>query len=347
MAKKKEKDEEGSLSIVDAVMKGIRKDYGEVFHSAKDIVDYSPTLVSISPKIDHMIKGGIPEGICATFSGKPGSGKTTTALTLAANAQKLGKTVYFISVEGRITRKDLSGIEGLDLSPDKFVIVESTEEKILTGNDFLDITLRIINQHKGCVVIFDSLSAISDSQEVANGVNHQARGSAAKVASTFSRQTTQTVKVNKTILILILHIQTVQGAVMSYQDEKVADTIKYLRSLEMRIKKFEPWTVGSGENEQQIGQKIQWEVKKNPLGPPGRKTESFLRYGIGIDKVAEICGLAEEFGLIDKAGSWYTLDFVESDKKPKAQGENGLYDLFRNDKKLFEELETKVKELLS
>lgn len=93
MAKKKEKEEEGKLSIVDAVMKGIRKDYGEVFHSARDIVEYDPVLVSVSPKIDHMLKGGIPEGVTATFSGKPGSGKTTTALTLAANAQKMGKVV--------------------------------------------------------------------------------------------------------------------------------------------------------------------------------------------------------------------------------------------------------------
>jgi recombination protein RecA len=291
-----------------------------------------------------MLKGGIPEGVCVTMSGKPGSGKTTTALSFAAEAQKLGKTVYFMSVEGRIGKKELTGIEGLDIDPKKFVFVESTEDKILTGNDFVDITLSIIDEHKGCVIIFDSISSISDNQEAAGGANFMARGSSAKLSSTFSRQVAQKLKAYKSILILIAHVQVVQGAGMSYTDEKVAETTKYLTSLQMRIKKFEPWYEGSGENEEQIGQKLYWEVKKNPLGPPGRSAESRLRYGVGIDKRAEIIDLAEDFGLIEKTGAWYILDFLE--EKNKINGLANLHKYFKENTKDFETLQEEVKKLL-
>lgn len=343
MAKKKEKEEIiVSDNIVDSVIKGITKTYGNIFHSGEDIIAKDAKLISISPKIDNMIKGGIPEGVVVTLSGKEGSGKTTTALTAAVNAQKMGKTVYFISVEGRLTKKDLTGIKDLDLDPHKFVIIESSQERILTGNDFLDITMKIINQHKGAFIILDSISALCDEAEVTGGVNYQARGSSAKLASTFSRQTAQTIKVNKVVLILIAHLQLKQGQV-SYLDEKIADTVKYLTSLQLRIKKFSPW-LGAGENSDPIGQTIEWEVKKNPLGPPGRKTESYLRYGVGIDRVTETISLGEEFGLIEKSGSWYVVDFL--DDKPKCQGMNKLVDFFNENTSHLATLEEKIKELL-
>lgn len=345
MAKAKKKDESAEpTSVVDSVIKGISKIYGNVFHSGEDVVASDVSLISVSPKIDEMIKGGIPEGIVVTMAGKEGSGKTTTALSAAVNAQKMGKVVYYISVEGRISRKDLTGIEGLDLNPQKFRIVESTEEKILTGNDFLDITLQIINQHKGAFIIFDSISAICDEQETAGGVNYQARGASAKLSSTFSRQTAQTVKVNKVVLILIAHMRLNQGQV-SYLDEKVADTVKYLTSLQVRIKSFKPWTAGSGEDGEQIGQFVEWEVKKNPLGPPGRKCKSYLRYGMGVDKVAENCIIGEEYGLIEKSGNWYYVDFIDEEEKPKCNGQNQLFDYFRENPSIYAQLETKIKEM--
>lgn len=345
MAKKKEKDEVvQSMTVVDSVIKGITKSYGNVFHSGEDIIASDAQLISVSPKIDYMIKGGIPEGIVVTCSGKEGSGKTTTMLTCAVNAQKMGKTVYFISVEGRLTKKDLSGIKGLDLDPHKLVIIESSNERLLTGNDFLDITMQIINQHKGAFIILDSISALCDDSEVAGGVNYQARGASAKLASTFSRQTAQTIKVNKVTLVLIAHLQLKQGQV-SYLDEKVADTIKYLTSLQLRIKKFSPWRSSTTDDSEQIGQIIEWEVKKNPLGPPGRKTESYLRYGTGIDRTVEMISLGEEFGLIEKSGSWYVVDFL--DDKPKSQGMNKLTEFFNDNPEHLNLLEEKVRELLA
>ncbi|MGK3946728.1 hypothetical protein ABK046_51245, partial [Streptomyces caeruleatus] len=67
-----------------------------------------------------------------------------------------------------------------------------------------------------------------------------------------------------------------QGGQMPYLDEKVAQVTKYLVSLQMKIKKYEPIEDSNGV---QVGQLLHWEVKKNPIGPPGRKCDSYLRYG--------------------------------------------------------------------
>ena len=338
MAKKKDQ-EKVELDIVDSVLSGIKKEYGEIFHSAEDIINEDRNIISIGPKIDAMLNGGLLEGTIATMTGKQGSGKTTTALTAAVDAQKKGKVIYYISIEGRIERKNLEGVEGLNLDPKKFVIIQSSEEKILTGNDFLQITLNILNQHKGCFVIVDSISAISDNKEYAGGVNAETRGSGNKLASTFIRQAAQSIRANKCTLILIGHLQMKQGTV-SYWDEKIADQVKYFTSLQLRIRKYEDWKIGSGENEEQIGQKVHWEVEKNPLGPPGRSTVSYIRYGVGVDKIAEYVSLGEDYGFIEKSGSWYVIDFLPD--KPKCQGEASLHKHFRENPKDFEELKKQV-----
>jgi recombination protein RecA len=88
--------------------------------------------------------------------------------------------------------------------------------------------------------------------------------------------------------------------------EKSGQAIAYQTDIKLRAKTFKPWTLGVDNT--QIGQEVEWQVLCSALGPPGGTATSYIRYGLGIDKVTEIMMLAIDIGIINKGGAWYSLE---------------------------------------
>jgi recombination protein RecA len=302
---KKKAKERDSLSIE----KYIEKEFGEdVLIDANAVFSGERKIIPFTPSLDLSLCGGIPEGRWCIISGPPKCGKTTLALQIAANAQQLyGKDIYYGKVEGRLEKKNLKGIHNLDA--DKIKVIQSVKGRILTAEDFITIFIQVIKKQPGCVLIIDSASALCSEKEMIDDVTAQTRNLGPKLLATFCRQMGNVVPVQDTLVIIIQHIITNTSGHGAKYMEDGGLKIQFQDDVKLRAKYFEKWK----EGENLIGQKVHWDIVYSALGPPGGEVEGYLRYGYGFDKEMELLSIACDYGLVEKAGSWYTI--IETNEK--------------------------------
>jgi recombination protein RecA len=329
----------------------VKKFGDDIILNGNSIVDKKLITIPVSPSLDIVLNGGIPEGSFVILTGQPKCGKTTTSLDFCATAQRKeyahssfaeGRNVYYLNIEGRLKKRDLEGIPGLDLT--RFNVIGSKQGKILHAEEYLQIGERIINEIPGSVLIIDSYSALCTEAEITSDMDKMQRADGAKLLAKFCRKVANVIPVNRNIVIGITHLMGNPGLGHSEWKEKSGQAIAYQTDIKLKAQFHRPWKVGSAEDGQQIGQEIQWQVQCSALGPPGGTITSYIRYGQGIDKQTEIVTLASDLGLIHKAGAWYTITTVES--KPKFQGTEKVRQYLVDNPEVYESLWLKVKETM-
>jgi len=325
------------------------KTFGEnIILNGNAIVDKKVITIPVSPSLDIILNGGIPEGSFVVLTGQPKCGKTTTSLDFAATAQKpeyqgdikKPRNVYYLNIEGRLKKRDLEGIPNLDLS--RFHVIGSQQGKILHAEEYLQIAERIINEEPGSILIIDSYSALCTEAEITSDMDKMQRADGAKLLAKFCRKVANVIPVNKNIVIGITHLMGNPTGYGAEFKEKSGQAIAYQTDVKIRAKTFKPWVLSSDNT--QIGQEIEWQVLCSALGPPGATISSFIRYGQGIDKHTELINLASDLGLISKGGAWYTITSVED--KPKFQGTEKVRQYLLENEKVYISLMDKVKETM-
>lgn len=310
---------------------------------ASFLIDEERTIIPITPAIDVHIKG-VPEGSMMILSGKSGTGKSTTALTIAANAQQEeygGRQVYYSDVEHRLAKSNLEGIQGLNL--EKIKVITSTDDKVLSAEDHLNIVLEFAKTKKRAIFIIDSISSLCGANEMAEDVKSDFRNSTPKLLANFTRKIAPIIRLNKHILILCSHmIADTSGKGLGFQEDG-GEKVKFQSNIRMRIKYTDRLNAGSGEDSKQIGQILHWSILKSPYGVID-KVDSYLRFGIGLDKITESITMACDIGLISKGGSWYTFNFMEEPEK--LQGMEKAYTFLSEHPEIFKELTKKIREAL-
>jgi recombination protein RecA len=310
-----------------ALKDDVKKNFGsDIILSATSIVDRKLITIPVSPALDIILGGGIPEGSFVVFTGHPKCGKTTTSLDFAATAQKeeyqgdlkKPRHVYYLNIEGRLKKRDLEGIPGLDLN--RFDVIGSQQGKILHAEEYLQIAERIINEEPGSLLIIDSYSALCTETEITSDMDKMQRADGAKLLAKFCRKVANVIPVNKNIVIGITHLMGNPGYGNVEWKEKSGQAIAYQTDIKIKAKMFSAWK--SSSEGPQIGQEVEWQTLCSALGPPGGSIKSYIRYGQGIDKAMELVTLAIDFGIISKGGAWYTLSMLED--KPKFQGTEKL-----------------------
>lgn len=293
----------------DSVSSSIVSKYGDVVRSGTEVLESinSLEIIGLSPSLDIALGGGLREGSVVVMTGDPKSGKTTTALHFASKCQKLGKRVIYVNTEGRLSKQNFDGIKGLQ--PDNILIIESTDDRILSAEDFLNIIEYYINNDPGCLIIADSLSNMVPACELEGEVRTGVRNALPRLLSMFFKRISGTLMKNKTILICITHnIANTGGS--PYAPQKMADCgnmLQYQAGTNMVITHRGKWQVPK-DTGQHVGQIANWSIKtSNAGGRPNSTAESWIRYGIGIDEVQEIVQIACEFRLIKASGAWYTI----------------------------------------
>ena len=307
------------MSLKEDVVKTFGDD---IILTGNAVVDKKSVIIPVSPSLDIVLNGGIPEGSFVVLTGQPKCGKTTTSLDFAATAQKEEykgslkdtREVYYLNIEGRLKKRDLEGIPGLNL--DKFHVIGSQQGKILHAEEYLQIAEKIINEIPGSVVIIDSYSALCTEAEITSEMDKMQRADGAKLLAKFCRKVANVIPVNKNIVIGITHLMGNPTGYGAEFKEKSGQAIAYQTDIKLRAKTFKPWTLSADST--QIGQEIEWQVVCSALGPPGGNITSYIRYGQGVDKYMEAITLASDMGIIHKGGAWYTLTALPD--KPKFQG---------------------------
>lgn len=316
------------MKIKDLIKSGVIID-------AAFLAEQERRIIPVTPSTDIALTGGIPEGSWVSLSGREKSGKTSLALHIAANAQKMGKFVYFFDIEHRLKPMHLRGIHNLDV--EKMKIIRSSKGNILSGEDFMTIALNILKDSDDCVLIIDSVSGLCSHKEISGDLSGQTRLLNSRIMASFCRQAAPIVVTQNSIVITIHHLIANTSGMGPTQMEDGGRKIKYQGDVMLRCKKVDKWV----EDNKQIGQVVEWSVLWSALGPPGRTSRVYLRYGYGVDEIQEIADLGEDFGIISRSGAWYTVDGYEG----KYQGRAKLCVEMSKNQEMRTKVLDKVKEL--
>lgn len=272
--------------------------------------------------------------------GPPKTGKTTTMLSFAANCQLPqygGRRIHYMNVERRLKRKNLLGIRGLDLHPDRFLIYESTKQRVLSAQDHLEIAIHVLKTDPECVVLLDSVSALVEQAVLEEGLGTQTRGGGAKLVTQFIDIVSSVVPVQGSIVLGVTHLIADTSGRSVGLVEKAANRWLYQADVRLRLNWAESWVVGASKDKngksvggREIGKIAHWTCQESALGPPGIKCSSRIRYGVGVDRAYELMEMGVAARLIAKDGAWYEFSFLpDMAKPPKAQGMEKAYALIQ------------------
>lgn len=302
MSEKKEKDSENIVSL----------DF---------LLGKTKQVISISPSFDICTGGGLVEGTWNILTSKEKFGKTTLSMYIASKCQlpeNGGRKVFYDNIECRLKERDILSIPNLQKTQDKFEMITSTPAvvddkgkvkepaKILSAEDHLTLCEKVLKDNPGCCLIIDSESMLTSRAELDDGMDKMQRADGAKLLAKFARKVKDIVAVNNNIIILIRHMMSNPGGYGAPYKEKGSGAGSYQQDLRLTGVSEEKWEA-SGKI---IGKILTWRLENGYLAGAigGSKMKSFLRFGEGIDEVAEICTLAEELGLVSKKGAWYNFN---------------------------------------
>jgi recombination protein RecA len=292
--------------------------------SASQLVERSKSrdVVTACLSADIGFGGGIPLGCTVLFGGKAKSGKTTTVLQYAANAQqKYGSEVFYCNVEGRLDHKTLSQIQNLDLDKMHVVMGPAIEDKDgnvigyrkMSSQEWWDKIGSLIAGHPRSIIIVDSVSALSEEAEMASGMGYMSRGGLQKLEAQFQRQYGDLIMPNGVTLFLLAQIQANTSGYGEPLQIKCGNAIKHLADAIVFIKGIEKWKPTA--NGRILGHDMVWKIEHSPLGPPLIDTKVPLRYGKGLDYVGDVVTNAMNWEVIKANGAWYILPFKKGDDK--------------------------------
>ena len=328
-------------SPVTLIEKSLKTKFGDVFFNVDDLMDQRGQTVPTSLSLDIALKGGILDGTITYIGGKEGSGKTTLCLTVAANAQKLGKKIRYIDVENRLQPELLRTIPGLDLTADNFQIIKSSQEKFLTAEDYFNIIDTIVNTEPNIIVIIDSIAALCDSgaHTAEHGESKQMM-SISKLSYGACRKWAQVLRPNNSSIIAITHIQANPSMYTPYNIVGGNAWKFFASNLIICLSSSEFPKQGD-----KIGRQSTFKVLKSALGPGTGEAEFFIKYNAGYYKEKDLINIGKDLGLIEAAGSW--LSFKDSKgEEVKVQGEDSMVEWLQEHPEESEVLEKQIRELV-
>jgi recombination protein RecA len=302
----------------DPISNEINKKYGAIVESGTEVLASLENYktIGISPALDIALGGGLREGSCVVMTGDPKTGKTTTALYFAAKAQKEGKNVIYFNTEGRLTKENFKGIKDLDVS--KIKIVQATDkEPLVSAERYLNSLEKYIKGTPDLVAIVDSTSSMVPQDELDGEIRTGVRNALPRLLSMFFKRISGDVARMKAICIFITHnIANTGGS--RYAPSKMADCgnmLQYQAGTNMVITHRGKWEVPK-DSGNHVGQIANWLIKTSAAGgTPLKTTESWIRYGVGIDECQEVAQIASEFAMIDRSGAWYTITCAVENKE--------------------------------
>lgn len=320
----------------------LERQYGVgITTTADTIVEKPRDVLKTILSLDIALSGGIPDGRIVLLSGKPKAGKTYLCLQILKNAILAKRDAFYFNVERRCSPEQVKQVCGDTAKQLKWI--ESTQDSILSAEDWLSILERAIKDHPRAVIVVDSLAQLSTmaEQTEAFGSNKDMAGTP-KLLYSFFRRMQQIIDNNDVILIFISHVITSRNPRGKKWVEKGGVGIQYASSVWINTDWFSLWQPNSETNEID-GQDVNIRVMASALGKPYMPCTMPLRYGVGVDVIRDIIVNAENLGLISKAGAWYSIPIFGEDKY---HGIPKLQIFLTNNPEKADELEKKIRELL-
>jgi recombination protein RecA len=272
--------------------------------------------------------GGVPRGRIIEVYGPESSGKTTLALNIIAQAQKLGGQAAFIDAEHAL---DVAYAKKLGVKTDELLISQPD-----TGEQALEITETLVRSGAIDVIVVDSVAALTPRAEIEGEMGDAHMGLQARLMSQALRKLTGAISKSNTTLVFINQIRMKIGVMFGNPETTTGgNALKFYASVRLDIRKVS----AIKEGEEVMGTRVRVKVVKNKIAPPFRSAEFDVMFNEGISKLGEIIDIGAEKNIIEKSGAWFSYSGTRI-----GQGRENVKIFLNEHPEMAAEIETKVRE---
>jgi recombination protein RecA len=291
-------DEKERSRALGATLTQIEKQFGKgsVIRLGGQTVQAVPAISSGSISVDFALGiGGFPRGRISEIFGPESSGKTTVALQVVAEAQKLGGMAAYIDVEHAL---DPAYARKLGVDVDNLLVSQPDY-----GEQALEITNALITSGSIDVLVVDSVAALVPKAELDGEMGDSFMGVHARLMSQAMRKLTGIVSKSNTCLIFINQIREKIGVMFGNPETTTGGrALKFYSSVRADIRRI----AAIKDGETVTGNRTKIKIVKNKMAPPFREAEFDIIYGEGISKEGDLIDLGAAQNLVEKSGAWYS-----------------------------------------
>ena len=322
---------EEKMKALDAALAQIEKQYGK--GSVMKLGDQSANMgIDVVPtgslSLDLALGlGGMPRGRIIEIYGPESSGKTTVALHVVAEVQKMGGIAGFIDAEHALDPTYAAHI-GVDI--DNLYISQPDN-----GEQALEITETMVRSGAVDVIIVDSVAALVPKAEIDGEMGDSHVGLHARLMSQALRKLTGIISKSNCVVIFINQLREKVGVMFGNPETTTGGrALKFYASVRLDVRRIETLKVGG----EVVGNRTRVKVVKNKVAPPFKEAEFDIMFGKGISTEGDLIDLASNVGIIQKSGAWFSYN---GEKIGQGRENTKLY--LANNPEVMEEIEQQVR----
>ena len=272
--------------------------------------------------------GGVPRGRIIEIYGPESSGKTTLALHILAEAQKLGGVAAFVDAEHAL---DPVYARKLGANVEELLIAQPD-----TGEQALEIADTLVRSQAVDVLVIDSVAALTPRAEIEGEMGDSLPGLQARLMSQALRKLTASISKSRTLVIFINQIRMKIGVMFGSPETTTGgNALKFYASVRLDIRR-----IGQiKDRDEVVGNQTRVRVVKNKVAPPFKSVEFDIVYGQGISKTGELIDLGVKANIVEKSGSWFSFD-----GERLGQGRENAKTFLSENKDIAEVIETRIRQ---